>query len=458
MNKIDYNNLKKIDGSTSIDGNYLTFYRGKLLRIVKDNKDIYNQALAFSNSIVGLIPAKMHYIDDDHLIIEHPIINNITYPLEWTYQQKLDAILVVINVQEQLMKKGFYLKDPHAFNVSFERWEPVYLDYGSIDSNRLNMIKWFLYKLMKISFYSEIGWKKTLGFSRWRIYLMVLSASIQSEDICNKLKKIIINNKNKKSINKKQKGNFWYRLKNITPPAIKRLLPPRIAQSIRLQLKIYLRIKRKIMGETQWTDYSIESSHTDIDSFRVTNFKRVLNDLHPIKMIDIGANKGFFAKFAIENGVKEVIAMDLDEPSLDLLREDARKNNLNIWTVKIDLMRFPEDISQYAYWGTFPSIDARINSDFCICFALVHHICYFGNYSFEMFAYRIQKFARKILLVEFIPYDDIHLKGPFYKGLDKRWYTQDNFISVMKKYFKASIKIYKSTPFPRTLIKFERYE
>jgi len=173
-------------------------------------------------------------------------------------------------------------------------------------------------------------------------------------------------------------------------------------------------------------------------------------------MIDIGANKGFFSKLSLECGVQEVVAIDLDEYSLDKLREEAKNDKLNIWTVNIDLMNYSENINHYARYGVFPPLFKRINADFCICFALVHHVCYFNSYIFEEFAERIYKFCNKILLIEFVHYTDIHLSGPIYEGNDKSWYTQENFIVAMKKYFPKKTEIFQSTPQTRTLIKFER--
>ena len=114
-------------------------------------------------------------------------------------------------------------------------------------------------------------------------------------------------------------------------------------------------------------------------------------------------------------------------------------------------MSYPE---KPGYYQTYLPAHKRLNSDFTICLAVVHHICYFGNYSFEEFAERLNRFAKKILIVEFVPYDDIHLTGARYKGKDRSWYTLENFITAMKKWFPGEHEIFDSTPSPRLLIKF----
>ena len=79
-------------------------------------------------------------------------------------------------------------------------------------------------------------------------------------------------------------------------------------------------------------------------------------------------------------------------------------------------MNYPEHPGHYQSY--LPSHE-RLYSDFTICLAVVHHVCYFGNSSFEEFAERLNRFAKKILIVEFVPYDDVHLTGPSYKGKDQ---------------------------------------
>jgi hypothetical protein len=118
---------------------------------------------------------------------------------------------------------------------------------------------------------------------------------------------------------------------------------------------------------------------------------------------------------------------------------------------KLDIMNYPE---QPGYYASYIPAHNRLNCDFTICLAVVHHICYFGNGTFDDFAERLNRFTNKILIVEFVPYDDVHLTGKKYKGKDRSWYTLENFIKAIKKWFPGDYEIFESTPSPRILIKF----
>jgi tRNA G37 N-methylase Trm5 len=173
----------------------------------------------------------------------------------------------------------------------------------------------------------------------------------------------------------------------------------------------------------------------------------------PTSIIDIGANRGAYSFLALNNGAQKAICIDLDSFSLDVLRESINSNEWNITTARVNIMDYDETPGCF---NSYLPAHKRLNSDFGICLAVVHHVCYFGNKSFDEFAERLNRFVNKTLLVEFVPYDDIHLTGPVYKGRDRSWYTLDNFITSIQKYFPDEFEIYNSSPAPRKLLVFKR--
>ncbi len=173
----------------------------------------------------------------------------------------------------------------------------------------------------------------------------------------------------------------------------------------------------------------------------------------PWKVLDIGANKGVFSLLALEKGSQEAIAVDLDNYSLDFLMNEITRLDKKITIARLNIMTYPE---RPGYYHNYLPSHERFNSDFTFCLAVVHHVCYFGNFSFEEFTERLTRFCKKILVVEFVPYDDVHVTGATYRGKDRSWYTLDNFIRAIKKWFPSEHQIYTSTPAPRLLIKFSK--
>lgn len=209
-----------------------------------------------------------------------------------------------------------------------------------------------------------------------------------------------------------------------------------------------------LFGElTNWTDYDQKDPFALQNNERTENILSILKKYKPSSIIDIGANRGAYSFLALKNECEKAICLDLDPHSLDILRNSKMNDASKVVTAKINIMEYDETPGCY---NTYLPAHKRLNSDFGICLAVVHHVCYFRNSTFEEFAERLNRFVYKTLVVEFVPYDDIHLTGQAYKGKDRSWYTQENFIKAFKKYYPGNFEIYKSSPEPRILILFKK--
>ena len=206
-----------------------------------------------------------------------------------------------------------------------------------------------------------------------------------------------------------------------------------------------------IFGEiTNWTGYDQKDPSSIEHNERTQNIISIFNKLKPSSIIDVGANRGAYSFLALKYGAQKAICIDLDSFSLDILRENI--NERKIVSARMNIMDYDETPGCY---NSYLPAHKRLNSDFGLCLAVVHHVCYFGDNSFDEFAERLNRFVNKTLLVEFVPYDDVHLTGTNYKGKDRSWYTQENFIKAIQKYFPGEYEIYNSTPKPRILILFK---
>lgn len=428
INNFDFNKFEKFSTSSGIEKNYVGKYDDKIVRIFQDNIALYKEVVSFCNSITGIIKSEIYFENDSHLVIEHEKLEFITYYTEWTKHQKVLAALSVLKIQKELAKKGFFLFDPHAFNITFKNAEPVYFDLGSIKKGKVKPYYWFLNNFC--GGLSKDYWDSVLNINVVSKFIIAFGLLISNSPYDYLIHKIT---KSEKKILEKTFGFFIH----LFPKSLK-----------------YLKLVPLFRSYfTNWSDYEQKEPVIQIDNPRVINFKTIINKYKPKFLLDIGANKGAYSKLALSLGVEKAVCADLDETSLNILIEDVNLNQLPIWTAKLNLIDYNEKPGCY---GTYDPIHKRLNSDFCICLAVVHHICYFGNTSFEVIAERLNRFTSNILIVEFIPFNDIHLAGPVYKGQDRAWYTTDNFIKVMSGYFPKDYEIFESYPSPRILIKFEK--
>ena len=428
----DIDNFIAFELSTQSDGNYTGTYEGKVVRIIESERSNYKSLLSFSNTLNHLVKSELLYEDSKKLVIEHEKLENITYYNEWTQRQKVAAAKAVVKLQSDLAETGFYLNDPHAFNITFKYHKPVYFDFGSIKKGKIKPAWWFIKGLC--------GWTE---IDYWDSVLKI--NLIQKSFIAARLFF--------------SKSPYHYLLNRLTKFE-KGLIESKLIEIIRTKnflgkiTRIFVnRLHSIFKNLSNWSDYEQKSPELNFDNPRNKNILEIFNSIKPKKVLDIGANRGAYSFLALKNGAEEVIAIDLDNYSLDFLMEEVKKYNQNITIAKVNIMDYPDRPGHYK---SYLPAHERLNSDFTICLAVVHHVCYFGNYSFEEFAERINKFSKKILFIEFIPKDDIHLTGNTYKGKDRSWYTLDNFISAIKKWFPKEHEIFDSSPSPRLIVKFSK--
>lgn len=431
-NQIELDKFKKFPNSSEMDSNLVGSIEGRIIRIFRNNIADYKEVISLINSIKWIIKSEIISEEDGILIVEHEKLHYITYFYEWTNFQKVEAAIAVIQIQKKLSANGFYLFDPHAFNITYKNAEPIYFDFGSIKKGRPSAPIWFLKNFC--GGFTKDYWDSTLKIGKIEKSIITLRILLSNSPLELLIK--IISRKRKPL-----KHKLLLKLIKDFPRAIKVL--KLVSQKIPF-LKIDL---------TNWSDYEQREPALIKESPRVSNFIKLVNRYRPESILDIGANKGAYSKLAIKSGVSKAVCIDLDENSTDILREDICENNLPIWTAKLNLMEYGERPGCY---GTYQPAHERLHSDFCFCLAVVHHLCYFGDYSFEQVAERFNRFADKILIVEFIPSNDVHLSGANYKGKDRSWYTTENFIRSMKIYFPKDHEIFESDPSPRVLIKFEK--
>ncbi len=80
-----------------------------------------------------LIPHTQTTVSDKQIVITPEPIAFITNPYEWSFEQYKHAALHTLKVHKYALSKGFILKDASAYNVTFHKGSPVFIDTLSFD-------------------------------------------------------------------------------------------------------------------------------------------------------------------------------------------------------------------------------------------------------------------------------------------------------------------------------------
>src|ERR1700677_487025 len=157
------------------------------------------------------------------------------------------------------------------------------------------------------------------------------------------------------------------------------------------------------------------------------------------KVLDIGANGGFFSLLACRNGASQVVSLDMDEAYLNLIRQAQTAMG----------------------WTNIRPINAQVQDweepgDLVLAFAMVHWLysCTANYGSLAAVVEKLAALSRSILLIEWVAPDDpaIH----FFKHtewnaeVDKAGYNVEAFEAALHKHF-CKVEILGSTSPTRTL-------
>jgi SAM-dependent methyltransferase len=424
----------------------------------------------------------------------------ISYPFEWTANMFKDATLNQLNLFIELSKLGLTLKDALPNNVLFDFTKPVFVDFFSIipidklpeehwltenrkgnDDIRFDIFErmFFPFNLIpltalakkdnltaRVLLFKKIcncnpvppNWNDVYPIFGYRGFGIVYSANKTLELILNKQK---------------------------CKPALNHQKLRWLIRSVREKKEYFLEFARRMYQFIESLDVTPKRSayvayyKTKNEDFNIKNrltwqnkqknvFK-IIKKERPKRVLDIGANTGWFSLMAEKLG-SEVIATDIDESSIDTLYLRAKEQNLKILPLFLSFDDFdrkiygisPNETSQNSV-GNEPLYQAaseRLTSDLVLCLGLLHHLILGRGKSFDEVLSVLSKLCKKTLVLEFVDLDDKLVKNEpsFFaniKKFNKQNYNLDKVKSAGRKYFKH-VEILESNPETRKLLIFKR--
>ncbi len=371
-------------------------------------------------------------------VLKHRSLPVVSSPYEWCFQAFKDAAILVLDIQQALMREGLALYDPHPWNILFDGCRPVYIDFCSI--KQIDESK---------------GWaaefEDFLAFLDLFSNPLLLMAEGQGRIIRFCLQGFALDLLN---VDSAPPGETPV---NLLKRKLKNFLLPRVGVRFVEMLRSFLKLKRIIVRNTldpglvrllasrvkalempkmhtQWSDYYDKFpgfSPSDEWNAKQHNVHEVLLRLRPRSVLDIGCNCGWYSQLAASLG-SAVIAVDYDEICVDHLYKQAKATNARINTVVMDLLKPSADLSSYL--RAFAPAPQRFKSDMVLALAIVHHLAFGRGYDFERIAATLDAFVRKYLVVEFVP-----------TGANERdseseihtWYTIENFEKALGRYYRT---------------------
>ena len=355
------------------------------------------------------------------LVLEHENVPHVSYPFEWPGELLRAAALHTLAVLEELARHGLTLKDAHGWNVLFAGCRPVFVDFGSITEAR-----------------SGEPWGAEQEFREYFLHPLELMAAGHLRLARGLLRDF-------------EQGIGIGICASITGVGI----PPRPEGTAPIA---WYRERIAALGlrppATGWSDYYKGEFPPLTPDASWTPKHHAVRDLlrqyRPASVLDIGANRGWYALLAASSGAR-VVAFDNDEVCVNQLYRDASGLQLPVQPLVMSCLNPTPRYGLGA--GLMESAAERLQCDLVLGLALVHHMVFKMHLNFDQIATGLAAYTKRTLVVEFPPKDDIHVS----QWMSDRyaWYTVENFTAALRRHF-PKINPVASHPAPRVLLVCER--
>jgi SAM-dependent methyltransferase len=341
------------------------------------------------------------------LWLQHPRVEPISYPWEWTTGQWRAAAELTLRVACQATDAGWSLKDATPLNILFSGARPVLVDALSLERRDPHSSVWLAYGQFVRTFLLPLVAEKYLSwplqatlFSRDGYEPGTLYRALQPWQRLNPALLDVVT-----------LATLFEGAKGSEPRKIPSTRDPELATHL-LHQRIE-RLGKQIRGAarpeqaSRWSGYQQSASHyrpTDTEDKR-RFVKSVLERCHPARVLDIGANTGTYSMLAGEAGA-EVVALDNDTVAIETLWRTAAEQSRNITALVANIAR-PTPAVGWRNREQLSLLDRLTGKfDMVLMLAVIHHLILREQLPLAHIGGLCASLTRRWLVLEWVPPSD----------------------------------------------------
>ncbi len=372
--------------------------------------------------------------------LSHPRLPMVSYPWEWSFSMLKDAALLHLDVMEMLIPMGFWLRDASAFNVQYDGEQLHLIDTLSV-GRRIPESPWIAYGQFCSHFLAPLAAAAYCDIqllSMWRSFIngFPLELAVRMLPRFKKYQPglfmhLTLHSRYQNSADRKddiRRGKSTRKIRNL------KVNDRGLIGLIRSLKKTINSITWKRFSKI-WEDYKLIRTYDSEDvSAKSYYVDRVVRDLQPSMIWDLGANTGEFSLIAASHGAF-VVSIEGDPACTEFLYKKIFQKNesRNILPLTMDLANPSPGLG----WDSRErsSLMDRGPADLLLALALVHHLVFSCCIPLSMVAQWFSKITN-FVLVEFVPHTDPMVKKLLANRNDEHHpYSLDVFTSSFDKYF-----------------------
>lgn len=377
------------------------FLDSPLRKALERRGDLIPTEIVQPEAVPSIVPE-----NPGELWLQHPRIDPISYPWEWTTGQWRSAAELTLRIADQAINAGWTLKDATPLNVLFVGGRPVLVDVLSFERRNPHASVWLAYGqfvrtfLLPLVAERFLSWplQATLhardGYEPRSIYRALRWRDRLRPDL---LDVVTLATLFENSGGKGQKSGKLPTVSN--PDLAAHILHRRIA-------RLGKQIRRAARSETvsRWSDYQQLASHyRPADTDEKQQFVNgVLDRCHPARVLDIGANTGTYSLLAAKAGA-EVVALDSDAAAIELLWRKAAGEGQAITALVANIAR-PTPAVGWRNREQLSLLDRLTGKfDMVLMLAVIHHLILREQLPLAHIGDLCASLTRRWLVLEWVP-------------------------------------------------------
>lgn len=326
--------------------------------------------------LAAIVPDVRHWL-------EHPRLDFVSYPYEWTFSALKAAALHHLDFHIELLADDFTLSDATAYNIQFRGTRPVFIDHLSI-TPYIEGAAWVGQRQFGMQFLNPLFlWaKRGIAPNAW--YRGAVEG-IAAEEIA-------------KILGWRDRLSFTVLAHIIGPAMVARQRvaqglkekPQREARLSKARLVAMLKSLRDYIGDltlprekTVWDDYAGNNSYDEARRTAKHEFvAEAVAATAPRLLIDLGCNSGDFSQTALDAGAESVVGFDFDFGALERAFDRFDRSGAKVLPLWLDATN-PSPGQGWA-GAERKSLQERASGDMMLGLAVIHHLAIAKNVPLDM--------------------------------------------------------------------------
>ena len=416
---------------------YSNFVRGTLYRRLVEGGMMVATSIVPSAAAPGLEEITKDSVPE---IFEHERIALLSFPCEWSVSMWVDAGILTLDIQEQLLEENLSLKDATPYNIQFHKGQLTFIDLCSVEKVSTTGV-WIAYSQFCQSWlYPLLAFHH--GLSDYRALFLTRLDGMTLKDAVSLM-----------GLRPAWRHGVWLdygipallsRSRRIAESASAGIELKDRPNSAQLQIATIRRLRnvikklRPYRPSSSWSTYSDSCSYDrHADTRKVEFVKEALEEPGLSAVLDIGCNTGRYAKLAAAKGLTTV-AIDTDMDSIDILYRSAETEGHEIFPLCVDLTN-PTPGFGWKNRERAPFLQ-RYGKRFDMVFslALIHHLIVTAKIPLHEVVSLQAELTRKWLIVEYVGRQDRMFRQLLtYRTESYSFFTADYFTDCYAETFEV---------------------